>query len=48
MVNASRRGDLLVVGSRTDPHAAEGRLGPVTHAVLHHTCCPVAVVPHAE
>ena len=47
LLNASRGADLLVVGRRTDPVAAEGRLGPVTHAVLHHTSCPVAVVPHA-
>ncbi|MEU6252513.1 universal stress protein [Streptomyces sp. NPDC047043] len=47
LLNASRGGDLLVVGRRTDARAAEGRLGPVTHAVLHHTRCPVAVVPHA-
>ncbi|MFJ7336281.1 universal stress protein [Streptomyces sp. NPDC101110] len=46
LVNASRDADLLVVGRRTDPGAAEGRLGPVTHAVLHHARCPVAVVPH--
>ncbi|MGW1362250.1 universal stress protein [Streptomyces chartreusis] len=46
LVNASRGADLLVVGRRTDPRAPEGRLGPVTHAVLHHTRCPVAVVGH--
>ena len=46
LLNASRRADLLVVGRHTDPRAAEGRLGPVTHAVLHHARCPVAVVPH--
>lgn len=47
LLNASRSADLLVVGRRTDPQGAEGRLGPVTHAVLHHARCPVAVVPHA-
>lgn len=46
LLNASRHADLLVVGRRTEPTAAEGRLGPVTHAVLHHARCPVAVVPH--
>ncbi|MEU9124998.1 universal stress protein [Streptomyces sp. NPDC048506] len=46
LLNASRGADLLVVGRRTDPPTAEGRLGPVTHAVLHHSRCPVAVVPH--
>ncbi|MFJ4483827.1 universal stress protein [Streptomyces longwoodensis] len=47
LLNTSRTADLLVVGRRTDVRAAEGRLGPVTHAVLHHARCPVAVVPHA-
>ena len=47
LLNASRGADLLVVGRRTGPQATEGRLGPVAHAVLHHTRCPVAVVPHA-
>jgi nucleotide-binding universal stress UspA family protein len=47
LLNASRAADLLVVGRRTDPQMTEGRLGPVTHAVLHHARCPVAVVPHA-
>ncbi|GAA3771375.1 universal stress protein [Streptomyces coacervatus] len=47
LLNASGGADLLVVGRRTDPRAAEGRLGPVAHAVLHHCRCPVAVVPHA-
>ncbi|WP_435210413.1 universal stress protein [Streptomyces sp. bgisy034] len=46
LLNASRGAELLVVGRRTDPRAAESRLGPVTHAVLHHARCPVAVVPH--
>ncbi|MER6012485.1 universal stress protein [Streptomyces bluensis] len=47
LVNTSRSADLLVVGRHTGPPAAEGRLGPVTHAVLHHARCPVAVVPHS-
>ncbi|MFI6369972.1 universal stress protein [Streptomyces sp. NPDC050546] len=46
LLNTSRGAELLVVGRRTDPQAVEGRLGPVTHAVLHHTRCPVVVVPH--
>ncbi|MEU1317126.1 universal stress protein [Streptomyces tibetensis] len=48
LLNASRRADLLVIGRRTDPRAAEGRLGPVAHAVLHHARCPVTVVPHGD
>lgn len=46
LVRASERARLLVVGRRTSPRAAERRLGPVAHAVLHHAHCPVAVVPH--
>ncbi|MGW5202581.1 universal stress protein [Streptomyces spiralis] len=49
LLNASRGAALRVVGRRTDPRAPAdvGRLGPITHAVLHHARCPVAVVPHA-
>ncbi|AMW08578.1 universal stress protein UspA [Streptomyces qaidamensis] len=46
LLNASRGADLLIVGRRTERASPEGRLGPVAHAVLHHTRCPVAVVPH--
>lgn len=46
LVHASRRAGLLVVGRRASPRAAEQRLGPVAHAVLHHAHCPVVVVPH--
>lgn len=46
LLDAARDSDLLVVGA----HRREGRpgmqLGPVSHAVLHHAACPVAVVPH--
>ncbi|MFJ4687225.1 universal stress protein [Streptomyces sp. NPDC088789] len=45
LLNASLRGRLLVMGSGTGPAAGVGRLGPVTHAVLHHSRRPVAVVP---
>ncbi len=46
LLHASRGAALLVVGRRADPRAPEGRLGPVTHALLHYAGCPVAVVPH--
>ncbi|MEW1775510.1 universal stress protein [Streptomyces sp. NPDC086777] len=46
LLNTSRGADLLVVGRRAGRGGGEGRLGPVTHAVLHHAGCPVAVVPH--
>ncbi|WP_063795821.1 universal stress protein [Peterkaempfera griseoplana] len=41
LVRASADADLLVVGSRK----RHGHLGPVTHAVLHHAACPVALIP---
>lgn len=43
---AARRAGLVVVGRRIR-HAPVGvHIGPVTHAVIHHVRCPVAVVPH--
>jgi nucleotide-binding universal stress UspA family protein len=38
---------LLLVGRRAHDHALAPRIGHVTHAVLHHAPCPVAVVPRA-
>ncbi|MHC5906769.1 universal stress protein [Streptomyces sp. S6] len=46
LVRASDRAALAVLGRR----AGNGRRGPylgaVTHTLLHHATCPVAVVPH--
>lgn len=45
LLDASAGCDLLVVGARR-PHGPLGpRIGRVTHAVLRHASCPVAVVP---
>ncbi|GAA1880140.1 universal stress protein [Streptantibioticus ferralitis] len=45
LVEASSEADLLVVAAHR-PHGPLGlRLGPVVHAVLHHSHCPVAMVP---
>ncbi|GCD95842.1 universal stress protein [Embleya hyalina] len=45
LISVSAHADLLVVAA----HRAHGpfpmRLGPTTHAVLHHATCPVALVP---
>ncbi|MFF5340134.1 universal stress protein [Streptomyces althioticus] len=46
LVRAARDAGLLVVGRRGVDHQVGVFTGPVTHAVLHHAGCPVAVVPH--
>ncbi|MEU3844377.1 universal stress protein [Streptomyces sp. NPDC028635] len=43
---ASHDADLLVVGVRRRPDHYAPHLGRTAHAVLHHSACPVAVVPH--
>lgn len=45
LVDASSQADLLVMGARRRAHAPGPTLGRVTHAVLHHAHCPVAVLP---
>ncbi|MFC5957210.1 universal stress protein [Streptomyces pratens] len=45
LVAASMRADLVVVGAHKRAHHAGRALGRVTHAVLQHAHCPVAVVP---
>ncbi len=45
LVEAASDARLVVVGRR---RAAKGsHIGSVTHAVIHHASCPVAVVPHS-
>ncbi|MFC3571993.1 universal stress protein [Streptomyces yaanensis] len=46
LVRAASGAGLLVVGRRLVDRPAIARTGPVTHAVIHHVGCPVAVVPH--
>jgi nucleotide-binding universal stress UspA family protein len=46
LVNASAGASLVVVGRRTRDSRLGAHIGAVTHAVLHHVRCPVAVVPH--
>ncbi|MFE7430262.1 universal stress protein [Streptomyces sp. NPDC057545] len=38
--------DVIVMGARRRSHHIGSPLGHVTHAVLHHTHCPVLLVPH--
>ncbi|MFJ7906524.1 universal stress protein [Kitasatospora sp. NPDC096204] len=45
LVEASAKARLLVLGRRRP--LLVGALGPIGHAVLHHSLCPVAVVPEA-
>ncbi|MEQ4721774.1 universal stress protein [Nonomuraea sp. B19D2] len=49
LIDAARTADLVVVGSRGLGGFASAVLGSVSHGVLHHVTCPVAVVrPHAK
>ncbi|MFG2907660.1 universal stress protein [Kitasatospora sp. NPDC048286] len=45
LVEASAKARLLVLGRRRP--LLVGALGPIGHAVLHHSLCPVAVVPES-
>ncbi|MCX5367514.1 universal stress protein [Streptomyces sp. NBC_00124] len=45
LVNASRDADLLVIGARRHHRHFGLQLGRVAHGVLHHSACPVAIVP---
>ncbi|MEU5145663.1 universal stress protein [Streptomyces yangpuensis] len=46
LLSAASDALLLVVGRRIRESALGPRTGSVAHAVLHHSVCPVAVVPH--
>ncbi|MFC8431873.1 universal stress protein [Streptomyces sp. NPDC057253] len=46
LVDASREASLVVVGRRVRRRSLGAHIGPVTHAVLHHSTVPVAVLPH--
>ncbi|MFI7644370.1 universal stress protein [Nonomuraea sp. NPDC049400] len=49
LIDAARTADLVVVGSRGFGGFASAVLGSVSHGVLHHVTCPVAVVrPRAK
>ncbi|WP_432157709.1 MULTISPECIES: universal stress protein [unclassified Streptomyces] len=46
LLRTSREAALLVVGRRIRAPRLLPHTGPVTHAMIHHARCPVAVVPH--
>lgn len=46
VLQAASEAELVVVGRRVHRPVLGMRIGPVTHAVLHHAAAPVAVVPH--
>lgn len=46
LVDASHEASLVVVGRRIRRSPFGTHIGTVTHAVLHHSTAPVAVVPH--
>ncbi|GAA2375667.1 hypothetical protein GCM10010246_83270 [Streptomyces cuspidosporus] len=46
VLRAAAEAGLLVVGRQTHRSAPGPHIGPVTHAVLHHSPVLVAVVPH--
>jgi nucleotide-binding universal stress UspA family protein len=46
LLRAASGASLLVVGRHLTDRPAGPRIGPVTHAAIHHVGCPVAVVPH--
>ena len=45
LVDASRDADLLIVGAKRRPGHFGLQLGRVAHGVLHHSACPVVIVP---
>ncbi|PWI07654.1 stress-inducible protein [Streptomyces sp. NWU339] len=46
LIEASRESSLVVVGRRVRRNPFGIRVGPIAHAVLHHSAAPVAVVAH--
>lgn len=46
LVEAASDASLVVVGRRIRSSTLGSHIGPITHAVLHHSTAPVAVVAH--
>ncbi|WP_192583131.1 universal stress protein [Streptomyces albicerus] len=45
LLEATREAAVVVIGAHHRPNRLGPQLGPVTHALLHHSHCPVVVVP---
>ncbi|MFF7236944.1 universal stress protein [Streptomyces collinus] len=48
LVDRSAAADLVIVGARRRTSAFGLQLGRVSHALLHHARCPVAIVPERQ
>ncbi|MFD5462183.1 universal stress protein [Kitasatospora sp. NPDC127059] len=46
LVDTASEARLLVVGRGGHRNPLTPRIGPVTHAAIHHAACPVAIIPH--
>ncbi|MFD9903614.1 universal stress protein [Streptomyces sp. NPDC059063] len=45
LLDATRDSDVVVIAAHRRPGRAKAHLGPVTRALLHHSHCPVVIVP---
>ncbi|MCX4776602.1 universal stress protein [Streptomyces sp. NBC_01264] len=48
LVEASRHADLFVMGGRRSPGYFGPTLGRTTHSLLHHSHCPVELIPRRD
>lgn len=48
LVEASRHADLLVMGGRRSPGYFGPTLGRTAHSLLHHSHCPVELIPRHD
>lgn len=48
LVDASRDADLLIVGAKRRHGHTGLQLGRIAHGVLHHSACPVVIVPEPD